>query len=754
MIDSRTIVREGEYADPLVTELLHAYQLAPNRHRFLTAVCDAVTEVLGVDVAGVVRQREGRWVADVWRAGVSDRGGEPLPEPPEEQISDAIDRNHLHVDDRWSVIPLAMFSRGAQSNLEFRGSEKSPSGSGTELPGTARASDSTGIDVGDIDGELETSALVVGIVRGPGEPRLKELAARLLAAAELVTAGVRQIAIRDRQARRIAELQRILQSAATWQRLDNDDELLRAIADTACELLGCERASIFLWDRRRGKLVGRPALGVAQESLEVDDRAGVVGEVLRTAAPRIWNVGSDEEDRINRSVDRKTEFETRSLVAVPMRASRHPKSSSAAGSPADAAAPGERPGRRDELIGVFEALNRIDSEHPGAGFEPHHAVLLGDLATHAAVAIESLRTRRSLTESRDRLVDDAARATQLIGNHHSMQAVRETASKVAATELTVLVLGNNGTGKEVLARHIHFESNRRHGPFVAVNCAALVESLLESELFGHEKGAFTDAQQTHAGKFELASGGTLFLDEVGDMSPGGQAKLLRVLEEKVVVRVGGSRPIPVDVRVIAATNQPLQELVAGKRFREDLYFRLNVVSMTLPPLRDRGDDLLLLAQHFFDQFCQQIGRRVPALSPEARQTMMAHPWPGNIRELRNTIERVCYLSTGDTIRVEDLMISDPVAAKPLPAAGGESWPQANLLTEATRQFQVAHIDRAIEACQGNMTDAAARLGLHRSNLYRKMRQLGIPTSDPATLSQNTPLDFASPAESRGTRGDS
>ena len=459
-------------------------------------------------------------------------------------------------------------------------------------------------------------------------------------------------------------------------------------------LLKCERASIFLWDRRRKKLIGRPALGVEGDRLEVDDNVGVVGEVLRSAEPKIWNGGSDDESRVNRKVDKTLEFQTRSLVAVPMA------------------------GQRDELIGVFEAIN-----HTGDGFDDADAVVLADLASHAAVAIQAQRTRRDLTESRDRLVEDAAATTHLIGSDPTIESVRKTAAKVAGTDLSVMILGKNGTGKEVLARHIHFESQRRNGPFIAVNCAALVETLLESELFGHEKGAFTDANATRVGKFELANGGTLFLDEVGDMSLGGQAKLLRVLEEKVVVRVGGSQLIPVDVRVIAATNQPLEEMIQQKQFREDLYFRLNVVNLTLPPLAARGDDVLLLAQHFLEQFSYEIGRKVPLLLPDAKLALKTHSWPGNIRELRNTIERVSYLCNEDEIGPDDLMLNVTLSASPA----------ANLqfdgtLTDATRDFQVEHIQRSIDHCKGNMTDAAARLGLHRSNLYRKMRQLGMPTS--------------------------
>jgi Nif-specific regulatory protein len=291
---------------------------------------------------------------------------------------------------------------------------------------------------------------------------------------------------------------------------------------------------------------------------------------------------------------------------------------------------------------------------------------------------------------------------------------------VADTDLAILVLGENGTGKEVVASSIHYHSRRRNHPFVAVNCAALTETLLESELFGHEKGAFTDAREATAGKFEAADGGTLFLDEIGELSAAGQAKLLRVLEEKVVVRVGGTTPIYTDVRVIAATNRNLSEMVHERRFREDLFFRLNVVSLELPPLRNRGQDVLLLAEHFLEKFAARIGRTKPRLTDEARERLLRHAWPGNVRELRNLMERLAYLSPADAIEAGDLeFILAPVQR-------GPSLVPFNLeLTDATDRFQTEYIKQAIERHGGNMTDAAAALGLHRSNLYRKMRQLGM-----------------------------
>ncbi|MAI71109.1 MAG: sigma-54-dependent Fis family transcriptional regulator [Rhodopirellula sp.] len=617
----------------------------------------AVMAWLERDIGGIVYQAAGQWSREIWFGNQQD--------VPELLIAETLDLGKIQYAEGWFVAPLITTGHSDQ-------------GESAGLPDHAPV----------------VAALVVG-AEEKSTVNPHQFIQRLNRITDLLIAAFESIDGRQLRIRRINQLQAVMDASAQWQRLEDDIVLLHGIADTATELLDCERASIFLWDKRGKKLIGRPALGVAEGALEVDDDVGVVGEVLGTQEPKIWNGGSDDESRVNRKVDQSLEFETRSLVAVPMH------------------------GVRNDLIGVFEAIN-----HHGEGFEPCDATVLSDLATHAAVAIQSLKTRKKLAATCDRLVEDAASASPLIGEHPSITKIRKTSSKVAKTDLSVLVLGKNGTGKEVLARHIHFESERRNAPFIAVNCAALVESLLESELFGHEKGAFTDANQTRQGKFELASSGTLFLDEVGDMSPGGQAKLLRVLEEKVVVRVGGSQTIPVDVRVIAATNQPLEEMIVEKRFREDLYFRLNVVNLSLPPLSQRGDDILLLANHFLEQFCYQIGRSIPVLQRSAQDALRSHSWPGNIRELRNTIERVAYLCGDQEIDKDDLMLNTA-----LRNAGVDHSPITGTLNDATRQFQVEHIERAIEICSGNMTDAAAYLGLHRSNLYRKMAQLGMNGPD-------------------------
>ena len=285
----------------------------------------------------------------------------------------------------------------------------------------------------------------------------------------------------------------------------------------------------------------------------------------------------------------------------------------------------------------------------------------------------------------------------------------------------MLVTGEHGTGKELVSRAIHSHSRRREQPFVAVNCASFTENLLDNELFGHEKGAFTDAHESRPGKFELANHGTLFLDEIGDLSLGGQAKMLRVLEQHEVVRIGGSDTIVTDVRIIAATNRDLKHMVRDGTFREDLFFRLNVVTLEVPPLRCRPKDILLLAQYFLKRACDHAGRGVPQLDPSAIQRLMAYSWPGNVRELRNIMERITYLSTDQVVRSEDL--------ESLHESQSTDHRKGQSLSEATHDFQITYIRQLIEDSQGNMTEAARRMGLHRSNLYRKMNQLGMPTGE-------------------------
>jgi len=301
-----------------------------------------------------------------------------------------------------------------------------------------------------------------------------------------------------------------------------------------------------------------------------------------------------------------------------------------------------------------------------------------------------------------------------------MQQLREQIAMAAPTNGRVLIHGENGTGKELVARTVHALSRRRGGPFVEVNCAAIPEELIESELFGHMKGAFTGAMADRRGKFELADAGTLFLDEIGDMSLKTQAKVLRALQEQVVEPVGGASSVRVDVRVLAATNKDLTTEIRMGRFREDLYFRLNVIPIFVPPLRDRPDDILLLAEHFMTELSVEYGRRPKKFDSGAASGLRSFRWPGNVRELRNVVERLMIMVRGDIIGLSDLSFLDGMTAG-MPEGPAPVVP----LHEARDQFERDYILRALAAQQGNISRTAEVLGVERSNLYRKMRGFGI-----------------------------
>jgi two-component system, NtrC family, nitrogen regulation response regulator NtrX len=313
------------------------------------------------------------------------------------------------------------------------------------------------------------------------------------------------------------------------------------------------------------------------------------------------------------------------------------------------------------------------------------------------------------------------RRLTMVGDSYVMTQLREQIAMAAPTNGRVLIYGENGTGKELVARSIHALSRRRGGPFVEVNCAAIPEELIESELFGHVKGAFTGATADRRGKFELADGGTLFLDEIGDMSLKTQAKVLRALQEQVVEPVGGASGVRVDVRVLAATNKDLPAEIRAMRFREDLYFRLNVIPIFVPPLRDRPGDIPLLAEHFMTELAREYGRRSKKLDAGAATGLQSYRWPGNVRELRNVIERLMIMVPGDTISARDLTFLDGAAGTLAEPEAAAAMP----LHEARERFERDYILRALAAQQGNISRTAEALGVERSNLYRKMRAFGI-----------------------------
>jgi two-component system nitrogen regulation response regulator NtrX len=314
----------------------------------------------------------------------------------------------------------------------------------------------------------------------------------------------------------------------------------------------------------------------------------------------------------------------------------------------------------------------------------------------------------------------------MVGESYAMVKLREQVAMAAPTNGRVLIFGENGTGKELVARNIHQLSRRRTGPFVEVNCAAIPEDLIESELFGHVRGAFTGAVADRRGKFEAAHGGTIFLDEIADMSLKTQAKVLRVLQEQVMEAVGGSTRIRVDARVLAATNKDLTAEIRAGRFREDLYFRLNVVPIFVPPLRDRQEDIALLADHFMAMLAREYGRRPKTFEADAVVALRQYAWPGNVRELRNVVERLMIMVPGDRISSRDLSFLDQggVAPEARPVEVGAAVP----LHEARDRFERDYILRALAAQQGNISRTAETLGIERSNLYRKMRGFGIAPS--------------------------
>jgi two-component system response regulator HydG len=336
-------------------------------------------------------------------------------------------------------------------------------------------------------------------------------------------------------------------------------------------------------------------------------------------------------------------------------------------------------------------------------------------------ALERRSLEREVVYLRSEL--ERRHAWELVGQHPEMQRLYRLVAQVARTTTTVLVTGESGTGKELIARAIHRQGPRHDKPFVAVNPAAIAETLMESELFGHERGAFTGAYQRKLGKFELAQGGTLFLDEIANLKPELQAKLLRVLQEREIERVGSGQLIKIDARIIAATNADVAAAVAAGSFREDLYYRLNVVHLTVPPLRERADDIALLVAHFIRRYNHEFGKRIEGLTAEAADALRAYRWPGNVRELQNVIERSVVLVDGPTIGVDDLPLELSLGAV------GTAETDLLPLNEASDRFERQIVLRTLDRVEGNVSEAARVLGLHRNSLKAKLDRWKIRARD-------------------------
>jgi Nif-specific regulatory protein len=391
-----------------------------------------------------------------------------------------------------------------------------------------------------------------------------------------------------------------------------------------------------------------------------------------------------EDDRFNAS-DSVTDLGLRSIICVPMRV-------------------------RNRTIGIIT----LDSAE-GEDFQQQHLYLLNTVAAQAALFIDNLR----LQENQKRANLGVRRSLQsenlVIGKSRRMREIIDVVKIVAPTDSTVLIRGESGSGKEVIARTIHRQSDRRDKPMVAVNCGALSPTVLESELFGHEKGAFTGAIQQRLGRFELADGGTLFLDEISEMPLELQVRLLRVLQEQEFERVGGQKTIKVDVRIITATNRDLIKAIRNGSFREDLYFRLKVIELEMPPLRERIDDVPLLAQHFLQSYAGEMGRPTPTLSEEALVAMTRYPWPGNIRELKNAIERAVVLTRDDVIQPHELPLTSHMGDDP-----EDSDDDYTLAGSEERQIR-----KVLRVTEWNKTQASKLLGISRARLDRKIKDYDI-----------------------------
>jgi len=362
-----------------------------------------------------------------------------------------------------------------------------------------------------------------------------------------------------------------------------------------------------------------------------------------------------------------------------------------------------------QIASAVEAMKHGATDYLEKPFEP-----LDKLRLAIGRVLDEVKTRREI-DRLHRLQALQYGADRIVGDSEATRLLRQMIRQLAQSEAqTILILGESGTGKELVAKALHYEGPRHDFPFMEVNCAAITETLFESELFGHEKGSFTDAKATKKGLMELADRGTLFLDEVSEMAPGSQAKLLRSLQERVLRRVGGTRDIKVDVRIIAATNRPLETLVKDGKFREDLYYRLNVIPINIPPLRTRKEDVLPLARHFLVELNATFHRAVQGFAPETERLLLNHHWPGNVRELRNLVERLVILATSDSIEPQHL---PPPFGAP---TDGPAVPQVTPAVGTLAEVERAYILQAVQRAKGNKSLAAKTLGISRQTLRKKL----------------------------------
>ncbi|MEP7271503.1 MAG: sigma 54-interacting transcriptional regulator [Acidobacteriota bacterium] len=440
-----------------------------------------------------------------------------------------------------------------------------------------------------------------------------------------------------------------------------------------------ELANIFGWDRKAG--ADRP-VQVSRTVVRQVLREGIA--ILSNDAPQATPFDAQAS---------LIALKTRSLLAVPI-------------------VFGER---RDGVI-------YLSTSDPASRFDERHLQLVAAIAGIAAVAIENVNRLEWLESENRRLAEEINIAHNMVGESARLREVCQLIARVAPSESTVLIYGESGTGKELAARAVHLNSSRAEKPFVAINCGALNEGLLESELFGYEKGAFTGAVTQKKGRLEVADGGTVFLDELGEMTPQLQVKLLRVLQEREFERVGGTKTVRTNIRLIGATNRDLEAMTKEGKFRKDLYFRLNVVALNMPPLRERREDIPLLAKYFLSKYADRCNRAIRGITAEAEKSLLDYDWPGNVRELENAIERAVVLGTSDRIRPEDLPEAVLDCARDEDVASGVSGTKFHEVIKETKKRTILD---AIEQANGNVTEAAKLLGVHPNYLHRLLRNLNL-----------------------------
>ena len=505
--------------------------------------------------------------------------------------------------------------------------------------------------------------------------------------AQMLSGPTLQIRVDDAMYLMARDLSALMKISTTINAIRGLEDLLQRLLELLFEVVPAQRGAILLTTEESldsSFVFGLDRVNVKDKAVNVSRT--IAQQVLRDGVALLAN---DAETKSLLSTDSVIRARTRSVMCVPLV-------------------------MIDHRLGVLY----LDTTIAGDQFNRDHLQLVTAIAGIAAVAIENARHFEWLQTENERLLADVNIEHNMVGESPAMQRLYHFISKVAPTDSTVLIAGESGTGKELAARAMHRNSKRAQKPFMAVNCAALTESLLESELFGHEKGSFTGAFSQKKGRLEVADGGTVFLDEIGELTPALQVKLLRVLQEREFERVGGTVTIKVDLRVIAATNKNLEDAIEAAEFRQDLYYRLNVVSLEMPPLRERREDIMLLASYFADKYGTKCNRKLVGISADARACLTAYDWPGNVRELENAIERAIVLGTTDVILPEDL----PEALLEREASAAQSTVGYH---EAVTQTKKQIILKAIEEAKGNYTEAAKLLGVHPNYLHRLIRNLNL-----------------------------